>query len=141
MSSVDKINADTGKIREMAKDLKNMALSCDAKEDDNEDDSKSKEDAKKADKDEESGTRTRYEEALYCLTDPLLPVRGHGLIELTRLIKEKDAQTVKHVARVLDIFRVNKYTDLLSRTICKLTPTGPLLFLSRNSIFFSLFFK
>ena len=30
-----------------------------------------------------------YEAALYDVKDPLLPVRGHGIIELTKLIDAK----------------------------------------------------
>ncbi len=30
-----------------------------------------------------------YEAAVYDITDPLVPVRGHGLIELTRLLDTK----------------------------------------------------
>ncbi len=35
------------------------------------------------------------------LRDPLLPVQGHGLIELTRLIENKDTSVVKHFEFVL----------------------------------------
>ena len=32
---------------------------------------------------------TAYEAAIYDVTDPLLPVRGHGIIELARLVDIK----------------------------------------------------
>ena len=106
---MNKINDGTAKIKDMAKNLKEMSLKV------NEDEVKTimGEEVKKQETgedklgDEGASERTRYEEALYCLTDPLLPVRGHGLIELTRLVKEKDKQTIKHVAKVIEIFRVS----------------------------------
>ena len=48
----------------------------------------------------------RYEAALYALTDPLLPIRGHGLIELTKLMEEKDEEAIKNAATVMKIFKV-----------------------------------
>jgi len=42
--------------------------------------------------------------ALYDLGDPLLPVRGHGLIELARLVEQKDAETVEQMSRVWQVF-------------------------------------
>ena len=93
MNSVNKINEETAKLRNMAQDLKDMSLNSNATEE-------------KEENDDGSSSRTRYEEALYCLTDPLLPVRGHGLIELTRLVKEKDKQTAKNIDKVIGIFRV-----------------------------------
>ena len=110
---MNKINADTAKIRDMAKELKDLTIK--AKEEEREQKemeekiTEVKGDESLVDEDDPSkSSRTRYEEALYCLTDPLLPVRGHGLIELTRLIKEKDEQTIKHANKVLNIFRVSK---------------------------------
>jgi hypothetical protein len=38
---------------------------------------------------EDKSGMTAYEAAVYDITDPLVPVRGHGLIELTRLLDTK----------------------------------------------------
>ncbi len=38
---------------------------------------------------EDKSGMTAYEAAVYDITDPLVPIRGHGLIELTRLIDSK----------------------------------------------------
>ena len=117
MNSVNKINADTAKIKDMAKDLKEMSLK--AKKEEEEAEVKETTEPVQGDAkepleeplleeplEEPLVGRTRYGEALYCLTDPLLPVRGHGLIELTRLVKEKEEETVGHIGKVIDIFRV-----------------------------------
>eukprot|EP00088_Acartia_fossae_P066531 TRINITY_DN8255_c0_g1_i2.p1 TRINITY_DN8255_c0_g1~~TRINITY_DN8255_c0_g1_i2.p1 ORF type:complete len:1085 (-),score=304.99 TRINITY_DN8255_c0_g1_i2:578-3832(-) len=45
-----------------------------------------------------------YEAALYDVKDPLLPVRGHGIIELTKLIDAKDEETLEHIGSVFQIF-------------------------------------
>ena len=114
MNSVNKINADTAKLRDMAQNLKEMSLN--AKEEEEKEtkrvlieEIKNENEVEKTEgEDGGKSNRTRYEEALYCLTDPLLPIRGHGLIELTRLVKEKDDQSIKHVNKIIDIFRVSK---------------------------------
>ena len=54
----------------------------------------------------------RYEAALYALTDPLLPIRGHGLIELTKLIEENDPEAVKNAKKVMGIFKVRDKTQM-----------------------------
>ena len=40
------------------------------------------------------------------MTDPLLPIRGHGLIELTKLMEEKDEEAIKNATTVMEIFKV-----------------------------------
>jgi len=52
-------------------------------------------------------TKTKYEEALYDISDPLLPVQGHGLIELSKLIDEKDTETLENIDKVRLIFQSN----------------------------------
>ena len=45
-----------------------------------------------------------YESALYDIGDPLLPVHGHGIIELTKLIDAKDPETLVNTAKIYQIF-------------------------------------
>jgi len=47
---------------------------------------------------------TAYEAALYDIQDPLLPVRGHGIIELNRLVEAKDEETLSHMTSVFQLF-------------------------------------
>ena len=51
--------------------------------------------------------RTKYEEALFNIGDPLIPVQGHGLIQLTRLLEEKDEETLKNIDKVRLLFQSN----------------------------------
>lgn len=53
--------------------------------------------------DAHSSTMEQYQEALRCLQDPLLPVRGHGLIILQGVVKAKDFDKAL-VPAVMDIF-------------------------------------
>jgi hypothetical protein len=46
---------------------------------------------------EDKSGMTAYEAAVYDITDPLVPVRGHGLIELTRLLDTKVLLRMKEV--------------------------------------------
>jgi hypothetical protein len=46
-----------------------------------------------------------YASAVYDITDPLLPVRGHGLIELTRLVEARDEETMGQLVAVVDMFK------------------------------------
>jgi len=48
----------------------------------------------------------KFNEALRDLADPLLPVRAHGLVTLTRLIETKDPYAVAHNAIILHLFQV-----------------------------------
>jgi hypothetical protein len=43
------------------------------------------------------------------LQDDEIPVKGHGLIALTRLVKEKDPETEKNIDNVIEIFQVRTY--------------------------------
>lgn len=60
---------------------------------------------------DESGGVSRFQEAMSNLSDALLPVRGHGLIELTKLLDEADPETVSNAARVVDALRENLEDD------------------------------
>jgi hypothetical protein len=51
----------------------------------------------------QSSTMEQYQEALRCLQDPLLPVRGHGLIILQGVVKAKDFDRAL-VPAIMDIF-------------------------------------
>lgn len=50
-----------------------------------------------------SSTMEQYQEALRCLQDPLLPVRGHGLIILQGVVKASDFDKAL-VPAIMDIF-------------------------------------
>ncbi|XP_011640818.1 transport and Golgi organization protein 6 homolog [Pogonomyrmex barbatus] len=59
-----------------------------------------------------STTSKIFDEALRDLADPLLPVRAHGLITLTRLIENKDPFAVARKAIILRLFQENlKHED------------------------------
>ncbi len=55
---------------------------------------------------------SRYSQALEALVDPLLPVRGHGLIEMTKLVAEKDAEVMANIKKVVGLFKVLNHNDL-----------------------------
>ena len=61
--------------------------------------------------DDEDGGVSRFQDAMSNLSDALLPVRGHGLIELTRLLDEADTETVSNAARAVDALRENLEDD------------------------------
>merc|ERR1712059_247828 len=50
---------------------------------------------------------SKYEAALYDVSDPLLPVQGHGLISLARLVEEKDQETLDNLDKVRLLFQSN----------------------------------
>lgn len=52
-----------------------------------------------------------FEEAMKDLTDPLLPVRGHALIMLARLLKEKDPRALAESETLLKIFEEHLSDD------------------------------
>ena len=52
-----------------------------------------------------------FEEAMKDLTDPLLPVRGHALIMLARLLKEKDPRALAESETILKIFEEHLSDD------------------------------
>merc|ERR1711915_686911 len=51
--------------------------------------------------------KSKYEEALYNISDPLLPVQGHGLIQLGKLVDQKDAEAVENIDKIRLIFQSN----------------------------------
>lgn len=56
-----------------------------------------------------------FDEAIKDLADPLLPVRAHGLVTLTRLIESRDPCAV---ARKAVIFRLFQVTDVYNSHVC-----------------------
>jgi hypothetical protein len=48
---------------------------------------------------------TSYQTALQQINDPLIPVRGHALIMLTRLVHSKDAETLQNVTTLVQVFK------------------------------------
>ena len=55
----------------------------------------------------ENTSKSELQQAFDELCDPLLPVRGHALISLCRLVKRKDAETLAKQDTVLKIFLEN----------------------------------
>ena len=53
------------------------------------------------------GLECSFEKAVEELYDPLIPVRGHGLITLRRLIVKRDKTTLNNSEMVLKVFREN----------------------------------
>lgn len=53
-----------------------------------------------------SSSSNKFDEALRDLADPLLPVRAHGLVTLTKLIETKDPYAVARNAIILRLFQV-----------------------------------
>jgi len=49
---------------------------------------------------EDDDEMSEYKLAMFDLSDPLLPVRGHGIIELTRLIHNHDVETILNIDEV-----------------------------------------
>ncbi|XP_018404878.1 PREDICTED: transport and Golgi organization protein 6 homolog [Cyphomyrmex costatus] len=59
-----------------------------------------------------SSLSDKFDQALRDLADPLLPVRAHGLVELTKLIETKDSYAVARNAIILRLFEENlKHED------------------------------
>ena len=56
---------------------------------------------------EDKSGLSAYECALYDIGDALLPVRGHGIIQLTKLMDDEDEETLAHRDKVFDIFVEN----------------------------------
>ncbi|XP_018322428.1 uncharacterized protein LOC108735101 isoform X2 [Agrilus planipennis] len=48
---------------------------------------------------------TNFEKALQDVFDPLLPIRGHGLLSLAKLLEQKDEETMKKKQYLLNIFQ------------------------------------
>merc|ERR1719347_1530973 len=51
--------------------------------------------------------RSPYEAALFDVSDPLVPVQGHGLITLTKLVEEKDKETLENLDTIRILFQSN----------------------------------
>ena len=65
---------------------------------------------KSSEKDELSSPKASHselEEAFKELCDPLLPVRGHGLIRLTRMVQRRDKEAFERKETILKIFEEN----------------------------------
>merc|ERR1712088_1066649 len=52
-------------------------------------------------------TRSAYESALFDVSDPLVPVQGHGLIALARLLEDKYTETLENLEKVRLLFQAN----------------------------------
>lgn len=64
----------------------------------------------KIDRKLESSTEDKsspYRAAIQCLLDPLLPVRGHGLIQLGKLLQSWDEEAMSNCDMLLKIFEEN----------------------------------
>merc|ERR1712241_864975 len=61
----------------------------------------------KKQKEERKKKRSPYESALFDVSDPLVPVQGHGLITLARLLEDKDAETLENIEKVRLLFQAN----------------------------------
>ena len=56
--------------------------------------------------------KSPLQQAFTELLDPLIPVRGHGLITLRRLVDQGDEEAVENQQKIVDIFRENlTHTD------------------------------
>lgn len=56
---------------------------------------------------------TELDVALEEICDPMLPVRGHGLVTLTELVKKKDQNAMERILYIQNIFRVNEYAKVV----------------------------
>jgi len=106
------IKAETEKMREKANEMKQMKADQENKAMD-EKKAQLKEKAEEFKRQKENRKnkpkeiKSKYEDALYDISDPLLPVQGHGLIELTKLIDAKDPETLENIDKVRLIFQSN----------------------------------
>merc|ERR1712106_871835 len=106
------IKAETEKMREKANEMKQMKADQENKAMD-EKKAQLKEKAeefkrqKETRKNKPKESKSKYEDALYDISDPFLPVQGHGLIELTKLIDDKDPETLENIDKVRLIFQSN----------------------------------
>jgi hypothetical protein len=48
--------------------------------------------------------KTEYEKALEDTENPMLPIKGHGLLQLRRLIEKRDPETLKNEKKLVHIF-------------------------------------
>lgn len=58
--------------------------------------------------------KSELDKALEDICDPLLPVRGHGLMTLSKLVERKDANVMERKQYVLNIFQVRKIVKTFS---------------------------
>ena len=58
-------------------------------------------------KGKESVKQSPYQQALMEAQDPEIPVRGHGLASLARMVEARDKETATESASLLELFRVN----------------------------------
>lgn len=114
-----KIKAETEQMNQKIKEIKAIGKKMeDEKMDENkeklnkkiEEANKAKENRAKKDIPEASSAAvdenedmSEYKLALFDLSDPLLPVRGHGIIELTRLIENHDVETILNIDKVSQV--------------------------------------
>ena len=61
--------------------------------------------SEKNDSDPEADSGTPFQCALKEVQDPLIPVRGHGVQMLSKLIRSKDPETLENISKLLEIFR------------------------------------
>ncbi len=48
-----------------------------------------------------------FDIAMSELTDPLVPTRGHSLLQLSRLIQSRNAKALSNADKLLDVFMAN----------------------------------
>jgi hypothetical protein len=65
----------------------------------------------------ESKKESRCKQALFDVCDPLLPVRGHALIELAKLFSSSDKEAQRHRNQILRIFQVSNLKDIIVLSI------------------------
>lgn len=51
--------------------------------------------------------QSAFDKAIEDICDPLLPIRGHGLMTLSKLVEQKNANVMERKQYVLNIFQVN----------------------------------
>eukprot|EP00096_Caligus_rogercresseyi_P011028 TRINITY_DN4207_c0_g1_i2.p1 TRINITY_DN4207_c0_g1~~TRINITY_DN4207_c0_g1_i2.p1 ORF type:complete len:978 (+),score=245.92 TRINITY_DN4207_c0_g1_i2:190-3123(+) len=78
---VDKIKESTKRLKDMANTLKEL--------------------------EEEEKSRSPFQNAIYDLTDPLLPVRGSALIRLSKLLEDGDSEALERIDQIFNIFIQN----------------------------------
>jgi len=54
---------------------------------------------------------SKYEAALFDVSDPLVPVQGHGLITLTQLLEDNDKETLENLDTIRILFQSNLEDD------------------------------
>ena len=63
--------------------------------------------SRKAEQGREHKQQTELEQAMEEICDPLIPVRGHALITMCRLIKQRDPEAMSKQTTLLKIFQEN----------------------------------